>query len=200
MIAKLPVCNESISGSDDLTDFENLISKCRIGCADSRNRIVELIQPEIYQIAQRLTCNQRFANSLHATVLVNETFIRLLKSGLFHDPRSRGYFFAAAGQAMRNVIADYFRNKQASKRSPDGKRVFLDDVIDQLETQQVEFAELDKALSLLESKAPRQAHVVQMRFFLGMSVAEIARQLSVSVSTVESDWRRARAWLYKELN
>ncbi|MEM9411829.1 MAG: sigma-70 family RNA polymerase sigma factor, partial [Planctomycetota bacterium] len=105
-----------------------------------------------------------------------------------------------AAKTMRNVIADHFRYKKAVKRTSDGCRVYLDNLLDQLASQKFEFSDLDAALDELEELAPRQAEVVQMKFFFGMTMNEIADKLQISLSSVEADWRKARAWLFKELS
>ena len=179
--------------------FESLARQCMEGCEESRNELAKYLHDDFYEIACRLCRGHNFARSLHATHLLNETYLRLLKSGVFREPKSRKYVFGAACQTMRNVIADYFRRNNAKKRSVEGQRVYLDHLLDQVESQDYSFSELDAALSILEANAPRQAEVVHLRFFLGMSMPEIASQLQISLSTAESDWRKARAWLYREL-
>ena len=182
-----------------LVDFDELVVRSQMGCADSRNRLASFLHEEFYAIARRLCGGQSFARSLHATNLVNETFLRLIKSGVFQQPQSRRFLFAAAGHTMRQVIADYFRRNGTQKRRSGGQRVYLDQVLEQLHEQPFDFEALNGALADLESQFPRQAEVVQMRFFLGMTIPEIAEKLDVSPSTVESDWRRARVWLYRQL-
>jgi len=196
--------NASPPPAESLTEsrllFERIAHGCRTGCRESRNELASYLHSEFYEIARRLCGGQSFEKSLHATLLLNETFLRLLKTGVFADPKSRRFMFGVAGKTMRNVIADYFRNKRATKRNSGGQRLYLDQLLDQLESSDFEFHELDAAMGELEVLAPRQAEIVNMRFFFGMTMPEISERLQISLSTVEADWRRARAWLFRELS
>ncbi len=101
---------------------------------------------------------------------------------------------------MRNVIADHLRNKRARKRRGTGRRVLLEQLLEQLAEQPFEFGELNEAIERLESTSPRRASIVNMRFFLAMTIKETADALGVSTATVEKEWREARAWLFKQLS
>jgi len=132
--------------------------------------------------------------------LLNETFLRLLRSGVFQNSPNKRYLFAAAARTMRNVIADHLRNKRARKRRGTGRRVLLEQLLEQLAEQPFEFGELNEAIERLESTSPRRASIVNMRFFLAMTIKETADALGVSTATVEKEWREARAWLFKQLS
>lgn len=192
--------SERVGGLDGSLFFEDLAQRCRSGCQESKNELASYLHREFYEIACRLCGGHSFERSLHATQLLNEAFLRMLKTGVFADPKSRRFMFSVAGKTMRNVIADYFRSKRSTKRNSGGRRVYLGQLLDQLESSAFDFHELDSAMCDLEVLAPRQAEVVNMRFFFGMTMSEIAVQLQVSLSAVESDWRKARAWLFKELS
>ena len=123
----------------------------------------------------------------------------MLKAGIFKRSASTDHLYSIAAKTMRCVLADYLRSRNAIKRNPAGNRVYLDEIIDQLASQPFKFEALNDALDRLESFHPRQAMVVNYRFFLGMTVSETAELLTVSISTVENDWKQARRWLFEQL-
>ena len=181
-------------------DFEELLQRCQTGCTEAQSELVEYVHQDFYLIARRLCAGKPYAQSLHATRLVNEAFLRLFKRRVFQRAPSARFLFAAAGKTMRNVIADYVREKKSMKRSPVGGKVMLERVVDQLQSQSFSFDDLNEALEALEKQAARRAEIVHMRYFLGMTVKETADALCVSESTVEKEWRQARVWLYQRLH
>ena len=183
-----------------MTGLDDLIARCFDGCSESPSRLADFVHEDFYEIAERL-CGNRFNGSMHATNLLNETFMRLIKSGVFHNPISRAFLFSSASRTMRNVIADYLRKKSAAKRDHQhGGAAYLDRLIARLSRSPRKFEDLHEALVQLEKSFPRKAEVVNMRYFFAMTTDEIAKQLNVSVSTVESDWRTARVWLFRQLS
>lgn len=179
--------------------FDRLVARCQQGCEDSKEELAGHVHDDFYRIARRLCGGNQFENSMHATNLLNETFLRLLKAGTFRKMNSKEHLYASAAKTMRCVIADYLRKRCAEKRPTSRSRSYLEDVIAQLQTQDFCFEELNEALQNLEATNPRQAKIVNMRFFLGMSIAETSEALAVSVSTVEKEWRQARIMLFKAL-
>ncbi|MEZ6094470.1 MAG: ECF-type sigma factor [Pirellulaceae bacterium] len=180
--------------------FDELVLRCQRGCKVAEATLADQVHDDFYRIAVRLCGGHLFENSMHATQLVNEAFLRLLKAGVFRKVHSQAHLFAFAGRTMRNVIADYFRRRQAEKRPTSRTRCYLDEIVDQLATQPFEYHDLNTALDRLEEMDPRQAQIVNMRFFLGMTVPETARALEISPSTVEKEWKKARITLFEMLN
>lgn len=154
---------------------------------------------QFYRMAANKQSKPNGDDSLHPSALVNETFAKLLQSGSIRKAPNRNYLFGAAAKAMREIIADHARRKDAKKRTASGPRVPLDCVLEYFRDINIEFLELDEALNELIKKDARRGQVVQMKFFLGLTTKEIAEELGLSVSTVESDWRMARAWLMGKL-
>ena len=131
--------------------------------------------------------------------LVNEAVIRLLDGGVLVKAQDRRYLFSAAAQAMRQVLVDHARTRDAAKRAGGRERVPLDDVLAYFEAQHLDVIALHEAIDRLIALDERQGLVVALRFFAGLSISEVAEALDVSAATVEGDWRVARAWLRGQL-
>jgi RNA polymerase sigma factor (TIGR02999 family) len=143
---------------------------------------------------------ERANHALPPTAVVHEAVIRLLGEQVFDGAADRSFLFAAAAQAMRQVLVDHARRRTTDWRSGAGYRVPLDRVVDYFEKQGLDVAEVHECLERLAELNERQAQVVTLRYFGGMTVSEVATALGVSVVTVERDWRLARAWVGTELN
>jgi RNA polymerase sigma factor (TIGR02999 family) len=130
---------------------------------------------------------------------VNEALLRLLHGKTLQSAPDRHYLFAAAAQAMRRVLIEHARRRRASKRSGPGVRIPLDEALTFSQGQGLDLLDLQEALERLARKYPRPARVVELKFFGGLSVPEIALVLGVSDTTVEADWRLARAWLHGQV-
>lgn len=162
------------------------------------DRLVPLVYDELRVMARRQLGRERGYHTLQTTALVHEAYLRLAGAGEVPG-RGRAYFFAAAGQAMRQVLVDRARMRKAAKRGGGAELVSLGENSASVDAYAVELLELDDALRRLAARSPRQVKVVEYRFFAGMSVAETAEVLGVSSRTVESDWAMARAWLFDAL-
>jgi RNA polymerase sigma factor (TIGR02999 family) len=136
--------------------------------------------------------------TLEATALVHEAYLKVVGDA---DPGwdHRGHFFAAAAQAMREILVDQARRKAAVKRGGDHKRVDLDDIEPEIRSPADDVLLVNETLQRLESEDPRKARLTNLRYFAGLSNEETAKVLGVSVGTVEREWRYIRAWLKREL-
>jgi RNA polymerase sigma factor (TIGR02999 family) len=162
------------------------------------NRLVPLIYDELREMAHRQLRREGSEHTLQTTALVHEAYLRL--AGTDVVGRGRAYFFAAAARAMREVLVDRARRRRAAKRGGGAEVVTLRDRHgSSTDAYAFEVLALDEALRALSHHSPRQARVVECRFFAGMSVPETAEILEVSTRTVESDWAMARAWLFDAL-
>jgi RNA polymerase sigma factor (TIGR02999 family) len=137
--------------------------------------------------------------ALQPTALVHEAYLRLDRDGCLGGAPNRSYFFGAAAHAMHEILVEHARRRRAEKRGGGRQRVPLDDVLDCFERDNMDVVALHEALNELAGLNERQSQVVVLRFFGGYTVAEVAEQLGVSVSTVESDFRLARAWLHRQI-
>ena len=142
---------------------------------------------------------ERTDHTLSPTAVVHEAVIRLLGGAVFDNAPDRGYLFASAARAMREVLIDHARRRAADRRGGGRRRVSLDAVLDYFEGQGLDIVEVHEALDRLAERDERQAQVMTLRYFGGMTVHEVAAALGVSVVTVERDWRLARAWLVGQL-
>jgi RNA polymerase sigma factor (TIGR02999 family) len=180
-------------------DLTALIEQARSGDAEARERLTRAVYGELRRMADVLMRRERPGHTLQPSALVNEALIRLFDGEVLARARDRRYLFAAAASAMRQVLVDHARARDAAKRTGRRERVPLDQVLDYFEERKLDVISLHEALDRLMALDERQGLVVALRFFLGLSVPEVADALEVSTGTVERDWRVARAWLRGQL-
>lgn len=178
------------------TELTGLLRAWRQGDAEAGERLLPHIYDELHAIARRRLAGERRLATLQPTALVNEAYLRLV--GQSSDFRDRAHFFAVASTVMRHVLVDHARARLARKRSPGDVLTLATDLPGSAGTD-VELLDLDDALRRLAVEHPRQARVVEMRFFAGLGEGEIAAALALTTRTVERDWVFARAWLLREL-
>jgi RNA polymerase sigma factor (TIGR02999 family) len=156
------------------------------------------VYDELHAIAQHMFRRQHGSHTLQATALVNEAWLRMAGRGRFEG---RSHFLGVAAKAMRHVLVDHARRGAAEKRGGDAQRVTLatsDGA--EIDSTPTDVLDLERALEKLEREEPRQARVVELRFYGGLTIQEIAAELGVSHMTVSTDWRKARSWLARELD
>ena len=181
--------------SGDITGMLKLWSS---GDRAAFDRLMPLVYDELHRMALRYIAGERSHVSLPATGLVNEVCLRLL--GWDQDRwQNRQHFFGASAQMMRHVLVDIARRRGAGRRGGSAVHVPLEDIDVAAPQPHLDLIAVDEALKKLAAEDPRKAHVIELRFFGGMSVEETAHTLGVSARTVHSDWAFARAWLYREL-
>ena len=160
--------------------------------------LVPIVYEELRALAHRHLARERDGHSLQTTALVHEAYLRLTGHTQV-TARGRAYFFAAAARAMRQVLIDRARRRAAAKRGGGTTVIDFDGDVPATDAYAEHLLGLDRVLVELEVHAPRQARVVECRFFAGLSVEETAATLDVSPRTVKSDWAVARAWLFNAL-
>jgi RNA polymerase sigma factor (TIGR02999 family) len=161
-------------------------------------RLLPLVYDELRHLAARYMRRERHDHTLQPTALVHEAYLRLIDASQV-DWQGKTHFLAVAATQMRRVLTDHARAHGARKRGGDERKVTLDDNLAISAHGTVDMLALDEALEKLAHDSPRQSRVVELRYFGGLSVAETARILDVSASTVKGDWRVAKAWLAREL-
>jgi RNA polymerase sigma-70 factor, ECF subfamily len=169
------------------------------GDAAALDKLVPLVEPELHRLAQRYMCHERPGHTLQATALVNEAYLRLVDRTHPHW-RNRAHFFAAAAQLMRRIMVDHARQRSALKRGADGRKVTLNETALLTQERAAELLALDEALEKLGAVDARQCQVVEMRYFGGLTIEEVAEVLKVRPRTVVRDWTLAKAWLYAALS
>ncbi|MEP6573656.1 MAG: sigma-70 family RNA polymerase sigma factor [Gemmatimonadota bacterium] len=181
----------------DLPTVTRLLGEARLGNSAALDELIRTMYAEFHRIAERHMRGERPDHTLQPTALVNEALIRLL-GGASLPFEDRTHFLRAASQAMRRVLVDHARARNAAKRGGP-LCVTLDENIGGTAPPVIDMLVLDDALNRLAEAEPRWAQVVELRFFAGLEVTEIAQTLGVSTATIKRDWRFARAWLAREL-
>ncbi len=172
-----------------------ILGRASAGDERARGELIALIYDELRRVASRLMRRERIDHTLSPTAVVHEAVIRLLGEAVFERAADRRFLFAAAARAMREVLIDHARRRAAGRRGGGRRRVALDAAVDYFEGQRLDVVAVHEALDRLAELDARQAQVMTLRYFGGMTVAEVATALGVSVTTIEQDWRLARAWL-----
>jgi RNA polymerase sigma-70 factor (ECF subfamily) len=186
-------------GAESQQGLTLILERARGGDERARRELLVLAYDELRGVASRLMRRERADHTLSPTAVVHEAVIRLLGDQVLDKAADRGYLFASAARAMREVLIDHARRRAADRRGGGRRRVPFDAVVDYFEGQGLDLVSVHEALDRLAERDQRQAQVMTLRYFGGMTVAEVASTLGVSVVTVERDWRVARAWLVGQL-
>lgn len=184
----------------ELTVF---LQRAALGDRQAQDRFFQLVYAQLHAAAKMLLWDGRRA-SLEPSALVNELMVKILDRDLLAAAKNRRYFFATAVDQMRKILIDHRRKKTSQKAGGVRHRVPLDEVLDLVITglqskTKCDLSDLEDALAKLAERNPRQAEIVSLRFYGGLTQEQIAELLEVSVSTIERDWRVARAKLYAQL-
>lgn len=179
-------------------DVTRLLRAMREGAADAPDRLYPLVYGELRRAAARALRRERSDHTLQPTELVHEVFLKLLGSGP-EAWQDRAHFIGVAARAMRQILVDHARRRNAAKRGGGWARTTIGDELLGQDVAPAEMLALNDALDRLDALDPRLRAVVEYRFFGGLTEKEIAELLGVTERTVQRDWVKARAWLYKEL-
>lgn len=175
-----------------------LLREWSCGDASALERLVPLIYTDLRRIAEHQLRDESAHNTLQPTALINEAFLRLLDQHSLNW-ESRTHFFGAAAELMRRILVDYARRRGAEKRGAAFVRVDMMEAEGAGKQVSLDFVAVDEALTHLAEVDKQLAHVVELRFFGGLSVDETARVLDVSPATIKRRWALAKAWLFREL-
>jgi RNA polymerase sigma factor (TIGR02999 family) len=178
-------------------DVTRLLEAAGAGDREALERLYEQVYGELRAMANSGMRRERDGHTLQPTALVNEAFIRLNPGESVWE--NRRHFFGAAAQAMRRILVDHARQKQAEKRGDGLARVTLSDLDVGAPETDLDVLAVNDALDRLAAEDPRLAEMVNLRFFVGMSIADTAQALDMSTATVKRDWVFARAWLYEQI-
>jgi RNA polymerase sigma factor (TIGR02999 family) len=185
-----------MSTAQDTTD---LLLTLRGGDRSALDRLMPRLYDELRQVAHRELARRGREGALRTTGLVHEAYLKLVDRSRV-DVEDRAHFLALAAKTMRHIVIDDARRRGARKRGGAWSRVSLDEVMPDAPEPQLDVLELEDALTRLERFDERLGHVVECRFFGGLTVDETATALGVSPRTVDRAWQKARAWLYREMN
>ncbi len=177
---------------DAITQVLNAIEQ---GDPRAASQLLPLVYEELRELAAAKLAQEKPGQTLQATALVHEAYVRLVGGAADRGWDGRGHFFAAAAEAMRRILIERARHKNSRKAGGGRRRVDLNEIELTLDGPHFELLALDDALRELERKDPRKAGVVKLRFFAGLTTAQAAAALGVSTSTAENDWAYARSWL-----
>ncbi|HET9264605.1 MAG TPA: sigma-70 family RNA polymerase sigma factor [Vicinamibacterales bacterium] len=184
--------------SDHPTPVTALLLEWGQGDEAALERLVPLVHHELHRIARRCMVGEGPGNTLHATALVNEAYLRLV-DGKAVSWNDRTHFFAVSARIMRRILVDHARARRALKRGGHDPMVTFDDELVVAQEPRHDFVALEDALQALAAFDERKSRVIELRFFGGLTVEETASVLGVSPDTVMRDWRLAKAWLQGEM-
>ncbi len=184
-----------------MTEVTAILSQIEAGDPAAADRLLPLVYEELRKLAAAKLAQEKPGQTLQATSLVHEAWIRLVGGDRQHSWNGRNHFFAAAAEAMRRILVEQARRKNAAKHGGDWQRIELRDQCGVGGgTPQIDLLALDEALSHLEKVDGRAAEIVKLRFFGGLTMPEAAAALDISLATAENDWAYAKGWLKYRLS
>jgi RNA polymerase sigma factor (TIGR02999 family) len=184
---------------DSASGVSHILDALKQGDPDASSKLISLVYRELHAIAAAMMARERPGQTLQATALVHEAYLRLFGDGT-PQWENRRHFFAAAAEAMRRILVENARRKGRLKRGGEFRRVELDGAAEPISAGRGEdLLDLDEALAVLAAEAPEKAELVKLRYFAGLSADEAARCLGISKATADRHWAFARAWLYERL-
>jgi RNA polymerase sigma factor (TIGR02999 family) len=175
-----------------------MLAAWKAGDAGALDRLVDLLYPKLRRIARQQLLHRRAGESVDSATLTNDAYLKLVRAGGI-PCENRAHFMALCSQIMRRILVDHARRRSFTRRGGDAVHVALDEAVLTARSHGVELLALDEALEALDRIDRRKSRVVELRYFGGLEIEEIAEVLGVSPGTVKRDWRLARAWLFAEL-
>src|SRR5262245_13650161 len=183
-----------------MTDVTRILSAIDQGDRHAAEQLLPLVYDELRRLAAQRLAREQPGQTLQATALVHEAYLRLVGQEQARRWGGRGHFFAAAAEAMRRILVDQARRRGAGKRGGRLGRVDLPELAGPTKGDPVDLLALDEALVKLEALHPEKARVVELRFFAGRTLEETAEALGIARATAQRHWAWARAWLYGQLH
>ncbi len=183
-----------------MSEVTRILSALEQGDPHAAEQLLPLIYDELRRLAAQRMAQEPPGQTLQATALVHEAYLRLLGDQEIQPWNSRGHFFAAAAEAMRRILVEKARRKQRLRHGGDRQRVDLDNLDVMQEEKAEQLLALDEALERLAGEEATVGEVVKLRYFAGLSIEQTAAALGISVRTANRHWAYARAWLYQQLS
>lgn len=197
-------CSDTALHNVAMSDVTQILSQIESGDPSAAERLLPLVYDELRKLAATKLIQEKPGQTLQATALVHEAYLRLIGGNDSQPWNSRGHFFGAAAEAMRRILVENARRKNGPRAGGGHRRMELSDVAGEVLAAEAKETELDlvalsDALDELRGKDPRAAELVKLRFFAGLTRQQAAEVLGVSVATADNDWAYAKGWLKAEL-
>lgn len=181
-------------------DVTRILAGIEQGDPAAAERLLPLVYEELRNLAAQRLTREKPGQTLQATALVHEAYLRLVDVDQVQQWNSRGHFFAAAAEAMRRLLVEQARRKKRVRHGGARQRVDLDSELCMSEESDDTLLLIDDAIDRLAAEDPEAAKVVKLRYFAGLTIEETAAAMNISVRTVNRHWTYARAWLYQQMN
>jgi RNA polymerase sigma factor (TIGR02999 family) len=183
-----------------MSEVTRILSAIESGDEHAANELLPLVYDELRRLAAQKIAREKPGQTLQATALVHEAYVRLVDGERDGRWEGRGHFFAAAAEAMRRILIDSARRKKAEKHGGGRQRLDLDEALSVGEFPPDDLLALDEVLARLETVDPLAARVVTLRYFAGLTMPEAAKTLGLSLRNAERNWTYARTWLRREMS
>jgi RNA polymerase sigma factor (TIGR02999 family) len=183
-----------------MSDVSRILSAIEQGDPHAAKELLPLVYKELRRLAGRRMAREAPGQTLQATALVHDAYLRLVGEGRVQHFHGRGHFFAAAAEAMRRILIERARRKRRIRHGGGRKRLDLDEACAVMPSPSDDLVALDEALNRLAEQDQLRATLVKLRFFAGLTMPEAAQVLGISLATAERHWKFARAWLYAEVS
>jgi RNA polymerase sigma factor (TIGR02999 family) len=183
-----------------MSEVTRILSAIEHGDSSAAEQLLPLVYEELRKLAAQKLAQEKPGQTLQATALVHEAYVRLVDVDRAQRWNSRGHFFAAAAEAMRRILVESARRKKALRRGGDRQRLDLDRAEPEAPQLSDDLLALDAALEKLAVKDHRQVELVQLRYFAGLTMEQTAESLGISLATANRWWNYARAWLHQEIS
>ena len=178
-----------------MSDVTHFLSQIESGDPAAAEQLLPLVYEELRKLAAAKLAQEKPGQTLQATALVHDAYLKLVDTEKARHWNSRGHFFGAAAEAMRRILVDSAKRKQSAKRGGQLQRVALDDEQIVAPSRSIDLIALDEALDRLAVHDSRKAELVKLRYFAGLTICQAAEALRISESTADADWAYARSWL-----
>jgi RNA polymerase sigma factor (TIGR02999 family) len=182
-----------------MSEVTRILQRIESGDPTAAEQLLPLVYDELRKLAASRMAQEQPGQTLQATALVHEAYVRLVDTDRAHQWNSRGHFFAAAAEAMRRILIDQARHKQSQRHGGGRKRLDVEHVEIAAPEPSFEVLALDEALERFERFDAAKARLVKLRYFTGMTIPQVAEALGISTNTADRWWSYARAWLHAEL-
>ena len=182
-----------------MSDVTRILSQIESGDPSAAEQLLPLVYEELKQLAAAKLAQEKPGQTLQATALVHEAYIRLVDVDRAEHWNSRGHFFGAAAEAMRRILVEQARHKKRSKAGGHLQRVEMAAIDPAVDGPNLDLLALDEALNKLAAQDPRKAELVKLRFFAGLTNEQAASALRIATSTADADWAYAKCWLRVEM-